>query len=1557
MIGNNEFFGGINTVTDVLKIKNSSIRDSFNMRSIDIDGHGLVKINLKGNTIHFTLTNGFTNIGKVETNYGFAVIFSYNSVTHEGEIGTFPSPNASGGGFNNIYKPLMNFNGGLPLRSTEFNFSLTKPIRDGYVRVDSDQSINIYFTDNSNPYRVVNTGFTVGGVYTSRGYTTAQLRKFINVFLNTPVHPAISLNTIGAVGKHKAGTYIYYIRYSTQTYDTTPFIVHSGPVQISPDVDFDTVKNIALGQVEGFVTNKSVTLTFAGMDTDFPLFQIARVYHYGDNLRDVKLYDKYYETGANITVLVTDDENKIELTLQELLYKHPYHQIGKTMKSFNKRAWYANLSDGDEINDEYLKGFAEKIVITYDVLDLPIDYYGASNSNPQVPLLGYGDVYKNFQLKYDFVGYFRGESYCFATEYVLTKSGATTEAYPLFGTDEWKENLPGLGYYDNLKGIYRFPCQYDEPLVGTLNNYGVKRDWLSGGGSGVKVPADNLRLIGVKFDLTAAKAWLASNQPAARYFEENIYSMYFNRAERKPNLLYEGLMVGAYSLDFPTTYDEAFMKIVQVDDNQFSATFPAANFSKTEFPNWIVGKAMLGGQNVGHITGDPTNPPFAGPIDSINPMQMPKRYQDISLGGAGNAMFYQGFQLKRINWRKFPLYARGNAFNDTANPMFPGIDKNYPWNYAAIPFTTEWIKPGVDADGTDPNDDSTGVDRVSHAYIEVFPGLHESYIKSPATYNHGYPQVMPWCFRALFSVDYLFKRYFNDGNNSIMLWSKAGFLDYPDLSSHNNIPYNVRTWEQDAPFELVDTLSLPDVRPYVTGSIMTEINNLRDPGTDFRYVQFGGEQYGINGWEVAEKKSFVGMFLDGTTDSPNGLFSLYAERATGSHFHKFYNRAMAFPSYIGLNLSEFNGRRGNDIDNPIDATTNYTGNDTDMLNYIAGIYSKNPIPSSEGGLTDIRDDYDPVKLNFYRISYPVIIKYKEDINSNIVVSFAYPEGTTFEWTSEFVSPTPDSFKFDFTDLTNDTVTCFRGDCYIGKWSMKTITNPDGYGVLPDLIGNVYNDNDLPYHSYQMDPDAPALSDPGVTNRDQALTYYDKIKAGFGHILCFYQQSDLNLAMRIQLKENKESFYNWLLKEDQLENDFQPHSIQNVYRECIEQNKGYNITLGSIPAFGYDPSLPYRNKKFAARVMFSDPQVDGEFQDGYRKIYLNSYQDFDLAFGGFNQLFIFGVDLMGVQDFAIVAFSTDERAQAITTAGQITIGTGAILAPKATPISSKIGSQHQFSMIETDAAIYGWDVEKRRAWRLTGNGLEMISISKQIHTSVEKYFLSVNNTTDNSYELDDNPYIGYGINCGLDRKNNEVIFHLSFPQKGSGRQPVVLQEEFVFNEVTDFFDLRTSVYAPMYITINSDFIALNPNNLSQFYLQNSNILRCNFFGVNQESSIKFVVNGDAQGLSDEKKLFQSMDLVSNGQALSKVIYRNLMQTATHSPFQGLSFAEAYAEPVYRENLWYLPIKRADAVPGTPNNIFQVDSVMRDKYIETELFWNTNNEAFIKSAITNFIISSR
>lgn len=162
---------------------------------------------------------------------------------------------------------------------------------------------------------------------------------------------------------------------------------------------------------------------------------------------------------------------------------------------------------------------------------------------------------------------------------------------------------------------------------------------------------------------------------------------------------------------------------------------------------------------------------------------------------------------------------------------------------------------------------------------------------------------------------------------------------------------------------------------------------------------------------------------------------------------------------------------------------------------------------------------------------------------------------------------------------------------------------------------------------------------------------------------------------------------------------------------------------------------------------------------------------------------------------------------------------------------------------------------------------------------------------------------------------------------------------------------------MYITINSDFIALNPNNLSQFYLQNSNALRCNFFGVNQESSIKFVVNGDEQGLSDQKKLYQSIDLVSNGQALSKVIYRNLMQKATHNPFQGLSFAEAYAEPVYRENLWYFPIKRADAVPGTPNNIFQTESVMRDKYLEVELFWNTNNEVFIKSAITNFIISQR
>ena len=171
--------GLMNTMDPTLFDGESWTFPTMNIRVINKDGQGFVVTFPEGTTNsdtffgeEFMLPEGFFVVGACQLN-GIAYIFSWNyqgGGNSVGEIGVFPSPNIIGTGtteeFNgysqNItrkYSPLLNLKGLYSNRFTTPLFGFEGSIVQCFARECYDGSVNIFFSDNVNYDRVINSGF------------------------------------------------------------------------------------------------------------------------------------------------------------------------------------------------------------------------------------------------------------------------------------------------------------------------------------------------------------------------------------------------------------------------------------------------------------------------------------------------------------------------------------------------------------------------------------------------------------------------------------------------------------------------------------------------------------------------------------------------------------------------------------------------------------------------------------------------------------------------------------------------------------------------------------------------------------------------------------------------------------------------------------------------------------------------------------------------------------------------------------------------------------------------------------------------------------------------------------------------------------------------------------------------------------------------------------------------------------------------------------------------------------------------------------------------------
>jgi hypothetical protein len=501
--------------------------DGHNIRLARREEGTLWAANIKGNEETFQLKENYVPIGSVEFD-GFLFIFSYNPSTSFCEIGSYPSPDPTTNYITRDYRPLRNYTAQIYipdidescLVSTVTNlgefttpllgFKCDKPLRVE-ARLDFDGSVNLYWTDDNLPWRSVNNGFVLRTGAPNNRYVTAGMIQsgYINGINENSNHPIVDFQNYGS-GSLKVGNYFFFVRYTDLNYLTTSFLSQSGPVPLFVSNNAGSAVVTSTGESDD-LSNKSVNLLVSGLDVNIPFIEIGYIRYFGQDTFECFLIDKRFSINGSpqVGVNITGNEPLIALTIDELvLYKPSDALYCKDIAQAFNTFFLANTR-GPVLDHPDLRKFMCALTLSENYQNNgPADEIRTDVNNNPYSIDGNDTEEK--------VGYFSGETYCFAIVPVF-KGGFTGLPYPMTGYD----NYLGLMSNSNNQGTFRFRRYFNAPAYDGTNTF----------------------IKGINVNTSGA----ATIYNTSLWLQENLEGVYVTRAERKPNLLFQGLSLRCYN--------------------------------------------------------------------------------------------------------------------------------------------------------------------------------------------------------------------------------------------------------------------------------------------------------------------------------------------------------------------------------------------------------------------------------------------------------------------------------------------------------------------------------------------------------------------------------------------------------------------------------------------------------------------------------------------------------------------------------------------------------------------------------------------------------------------------------------------------------------------------------------------------------------------------------------------------------------------------------------------------------------------------------------------------
>ena len=576
-----------------------TLTDCVNCEFTTHTGNEGILQNNQGNMYIEQLPDGYIPLCTQELNgIVYYVLAQYDKttlrLTGRGELGTFPSPDYSNTrdlnsntkitNLTNIYRPLNNYfdetistdptesqiadlNNYGRFNSAAFNFDTTGlHLCELELQMDYDGSVNMIFTDNFNPIRMVNTRFSLQadrevwiidriGTKDNNLYNFRDWNNKLNHILTNTLLPVIKLESINVGGQLSPGNYKYYIRYGTGDSQVTDVVAESFTVMV---LHGDTVATTRGGDEPSSITtsdrtNKSVTLRIQNINQSYSYIRLYYVYNFGsvtNNKKAVEVDAKYIITNGELLITHTGYETELDYDINELSVTYASIKTAKTITQLQSRLFIANITS-TTYDYTQLSNYAKTISLRHNLQKLHVigtnstvgldDIYQVQINTTALPstlnTTGYIGGYYNPHNIYNNLGYWFGEAYAFGIVYILS-DGTLSPVFPVSGINDEASNqtytfnlndpnqpfgptpllLGSSG--ENINGVYKFPKRTNDGFRNNIYDLSSIAAHTHNFDNGALLNTDGtVKIMGITFNIPA-------NPPA------NTIGCMFVRADR-----------------------------------------------------------------------------------------------------------------------------------------------------------------------------------------------------------------------------------------------------------------------------------------------------------------------------------------------------------------------------------------------------------------------------------------------------------------------------------------------------------------------------------------------------------------------------------------------------------------------------------------------------------------------------------------------------------------------------------------------------------------------------------------------------------------------------------------------------------------------------------------------------------------------------------------------------------------------------------------------------------------------------------------------------------------
>lgn len=549
----NTFEGGL--VADLREdnTPKNSVKDALNMELITVADNQYIYQNIKGNELMDSLP--YYNYNGIDYKYIPLATKIFNDIAYilvgafdndgnflMGGVGTFPSPDwdelNNGTGESKLYQRfdfLHNFNATPnasdsytdPFVSTVFNFDKNRFI-DMVIQGDFDRSVNIIFTDNKNPIRIINSRFKSTDKYGIYKLADRRGEKDSNIYSDRDWDRIglVQLNDnpiliegpkVENDGALKGGGYKYFFKYVTQEGNTTDVVEESPLIPIS---------NGRLGLDASQISDKSISFKLSRLDDSYYGIQVYFAHFDGAPKASAKYYkiDYVYKIKAVQDPLLptailyesnikhTGIEKVTPVDIQEINTSFTPIDTAKSIDIINDRLAIANVASTLKEEDfNTLEDISKKIYLWERSTTTTKSFADPETAALQLSL-------------------WKGEVYELGIVY-LVKNKGLSPVFPIVGMD----NIDGVqSAWGNSYPPYTVDDTGFDPNNHLINELGIFRTSLKGPIYTPTCEENGIRHLTYLYVDTS----IIANDPAIK---EIVTGFFIVRRERDKNVLLQGM--------------------------------------------------------------------------------------------------------------------------------------------------------------------------------------------------------------------------------------------------------------------------------------------------------------------------------------------------------------------------------------------------------------------------------------------------------------------------------------------------------------------------------------------------------------------------------------------------------------------------------------------------------------------------------------------------------------------------------------------------------------------------------------------------------------------------------------------------------------------------------------------------------------------------------------------------------------------------------------------------------------------------------------------------------